>query len=203
MAAEEPLPTTMKPEIYYPQDTWNITQEWGVSRPEIYSRFGFTQHNGIDVQLAPNKLVRAPFPCEVIKIGYQPNGGGIYISCISNEAYEFPDGKKAWILVDALHLKETRAIVGNKYDTGYVLAVGNNTGFSTGAHTHYQWRRVLKTPNGFEEVDTNKANNSFDPTPYFVGYSYENLEKKLSTAYTQLGALLKQLSIALLTKFRV
>lgn len=190
----------MKPEFYYPQDTWNVTQKWGVHRPEIYGRFGFTQHNGVDTALAPNKLIKAPFPCVVHKIGFQPNGGGIYLSILSQEAYEWEDGKKAWVLWDFLHLEKTSVPVGAKHDTASVLATGDNTGFSTGPHTHHQCRRVLSTPDGLIDVDINDANNSFDPEPYFVGYPKDFLEGALVRAYKQLAQLLAQLLKALVKK---
>jgi murein DD-endopeptidase MepM/ murein hydrolase activator NlpD len=68
---------------------------------------------------------------------------------------------------------------------GDLLAIGDNTGFTTGPHCHTQWRgevdRALPGPAGvptyrllngevwLQDADTNEANNSFDPTLFFNG----------------------------------
>lgn len=78
--------------LYYPVKPWRITQKWGVFRPEVYSQFGFTKHNGVDVPLGEDKRVYAPFDGLTVKTGFQPNGGGTYIGFLSTETYRFPDG---------------------------------------------------------------------------------------------------------------
>lgn len=37
-----------------------LTQGWGIYDPMDYSQFGFTRPNGVDVEMAPDGLVRAP-----------------------------------------------------------------------------------------------------------------------------------------------
>lgn len=159
-----------------------VTQKWGVLDPANYAQFGFTRHNGVDVAIGADSIVRAPFNGQVVKNGFQPNGGGIFCGLISNE-YDFPDFTcitpdgvsvlfKAGtyrVLVDFLHLKSIGATEGTNYKVGEVLAVQDNTGFSTGPHTHCQWRRVTWDGKVINTVDQNDANNSFDPTQFENG----------------------------------
>lgn len=186
----------MEFQCFYPSDTWVVTQAWGVSRPEIYSQFGFTRHNGTDVLLAPNKLIRAPFDGKVVKIGYQPNGGGIYFGIMSNDTFTFPDGVTCNVLWDCLHLDHTLCVEGASYLVGDILAVADNTGLSTGPHTHHQVRREYLTRGTWQDVDKNDANNTFDPTPYFRGYAkdYASIRTGIANAAKQVAIISKQVA---------
>lgn len=44
----------------YPIKPYVVNQPWGVHDPKDYSQFGFTDHNGIDLALAPDKKIYAP-----------------------------------------------------------------------------------------------------------------------------------------------
>lgn len=187
----------MKARFYYPVKPYQITQKWGISRPEVYSQFGFTQHNGEDVALGADKLVRAPFDGTVVRKGYQPLGGGIFVGIIS-EPMVFNDGIEARVLLDALHMEAIHVPEGQIVRTGDVLGIADNTGFSTGPHTHLQFRRVQWDGAVITFVDKNQANDSFDPTPYWTGIyaadygslvsSYQTLLQKLQTIYATLKA---------------
>jgi len=183
----------MKPSIWKPVKPYRISQGWGVSRPEIYSQFGFTKHNGIDVALGTDSIVRCPFEGEVISSGWQPTGGGLWLGFLSDEEFDFDDGKRARILVDFLHLKDIKRHPGLNYkgQVGDVLAIANNTGFSTGPHTHIQPKRVIKTPAGLIEIDKNDANNSFDWTPYLNGHHAEDYGHVLDNLKGQVSVLEK------------
>jgi murein DD-endopeptidase MepM/ murein hydrolase activator NlpD len=84
-------------------------------------------------------------------------------------AIEFP-AMTARVLFDFLHLKSISATAGMQYKTGDVLAVQDNTGFSTGPHTHIQPRRVSYDGKSIAFLDTNDAHGSFDPTQFFNGF---------------------------------
>jgi murein DD-endopeptidase MepM/ murein hydrolase activator NlpD len=162
-----------------------ITQGWGVKNP-AYLQFGFGLHNGVDYALGTDKLIRAPFAGTIVRAAtqvngeWQPNGGGVFISLLSAEPYLFDDNKTCFVLADFLHCETLMQLDEVKVKTGDVLAKADNTGFSTGPHTHIQLRRVnvildvtaSYIVNGqhvhFEWVDTNDANDSFDPTPYYT-----------------------------------
>ncbi len=175
----------------FPVKPWRVTQAHGILNP-AYQRFGFSFHNGTDVAPGEDKLIVSPFPGTVIRAAtketgqWQPNGGGIFISVISDREYDFDDGLKAHVLADFLHCEKLILENGEKVLLGTVLAVADNTGFSTGPHTHIQLRRCRVVPGGdylidgkkwhLENVDQNDANGSFDPTPYFTNtYAKDDL----------------------------
>jgi murein DD-endopeptidase MepM/ murein hydrolase activator NlpD len=174
----------MKFEVYYPIIPHRLNQKWGTYDPKDYSQFGFTRHNGIDVAIGQDSLVRAPFNGTAYQLGNQPNGGGIYLGFLSDDEFQFdaftcmtPEGvaiefpaMTARVLFDFLHLKSISATAGMQYKTGDVLAVQDNTGFSTGPHTHIQPRRVSYDGKSIAFLDTNDAHGSFDPTQFFNGF---------------------------------
>lgn len=171
----------MKLEFFKPIYPLRINQGWGTFDPTNYSQFGFTRHNGVDMAIGLDSLVSAPFDGMAYQLGNQPNGGGIYLGFISDNEYDFdeftcmtPDNvpitfpaMKCRVLVDFLHLKSISAKAGQHYKCGEVLAVQDNTGFSTGPHTHVQPRRVSWDGKTLTFLDTNDAHGSFDPTQFY------------------------------------
>lgn len=158
----------MKLELWKPVRPHKINRAWGIADP-LYIKYGFSLHNGIDINLYNGQVIRAPFDCRVVKKGSQ-RGGGIYVGLLSLNTYDFEDGKRARVLIDFLHCQEIARNENEIVHVGDIVAYGDNTGESTGPHTHMQCRRVDDYSN---PVDTNEANNSFDPEPYFVGYADE------------------------------
>lgn len=183
-----------------------ITQAWGVYRPEIYSQFGFTRHNGQDLALAPDRKIYAPCDGTIILNDYQPSGGGNYVSLLSNTfcfdsfSCSIPDGKSIpfqagtyRVRIDFLHLEKSLVSTGTVIKEGDLLALGDNTGFSTGPHCHTQWRRVLNDGNN-THADTNDANNSFDPTQFFDGSYAADVPQTISLYTTLVGVFGKLLA---------
>lgn len=158
----------MKLEVLYEMHPVRITQDWGVRDP-FYEQFGFKEHNGTDYALGDRAELRAGIPCEVTKIGYQHTGAGHYICLLSLEQYDFEDGKRAHVELTYMHLDHTIAEVGQKLATGDLFAIGDNTGASTGPHTHIAPKRVKKTAGGYYEIDKNDAKNTFDIEKYRSG----------------------------------
>lgn len=178
----------MRLDLYYEAKPFSVTQVWGVHRPDVYKQFGFTDHNGIDFIPGWNSRLRAPLNATVTKIGWQPKGAGKYITLLSDEAWEFDDGVTARVLIDYMHLQRTLVDVGTKLEAGDLYSIADNTGFSTGPHTHAQYRRV--NDRGMN-LDTNAANNSFDPTPYRNGLHAVDAKSVLSNLKTQVAVLQK------------
>ncbi len=182
----------------YPAKPYHLNQAWGVPSP-LYKQFGFGLHNGIDIAHGTDKFLYAPFDYTVVRIGNQPNGGGIFFGIMSEE-YQWPDGRYR-VLLDMLHCEKLLCFEGMSGKTGDKLAVAGNTGLSTGPHTHLQPRRVMNW-NGksgdslsWSQVDHNDANGSFDIVPYFTGDYAQDialLTKKLGLLQ-QVFALYKKL----------
>lgn len=159
-------------EAWYPAYPYVVNQAWGILNP-IYKRFGFDRHNGIDIEPGKDKTLYAPFSGVVVRLGDQPNGGGIFLSIMS-ELSGFDDGEYR-VLIDLLHCEAIHVTEGQYVSLGDVLATADNTGFSTGPHTHIQSRRVKKWNNKsgaamkWTQADTNDANGSFDMAPFWNG----------------------------------
>jgi len=192
----------MKPSFYYPAKPYTISQKWGLYRPEVYSRFGFSCHNGEDFALGKDKTIRPPFEGEVIKIGNQFNGGGVFLGFISKEEFEFEDGIKCRVLFDALHLEKVLVQEGQKCVPGDILAIADNTGFSTGPHTHGQWRRVNWDGIRIIDADKNNANNSFDPTKFWNGM-YSQDYASIVNNLNQQSILLKKVLLLLTSLLKI
>jgi murein DD-endopeptidase MepM/ murein hydrolase activator NlpD len=105
----------------------------------------------------------------------------------------------ARVLMDFLHLKQINAIEGTHYHVGDVLAVQDNTGFSTGPHTHIQPRRVTWDGITITTLDKNDANNSFDPTKFWNGFCATQATAVINNLDTQLS--LAQKVVTLLTQW--
>lgn len=172
----------------YPVNPWSVTQPWGVYDPR-YKQFGFTAHNGVDCRLGADRTIYAPHAGTVVRAYtkenglWQPAGGGVFLTTLTDEQYDFDDGQKCYVLEDFLHCERLLVKDGDHVEVGQAIAIADNTGFSTGPHTHIQLRREVMQPytgqpglspfrirgNDYAlfDVDKNNANNSFDPAPYY------------------------------------
>lgn len=157
-------------EWFLPTKPFKINQVWGIFNP-AYQQFGFSRHNGIDDGIATGTPLLCPQDGTVVTVAtkengkWQPNGGGNYVSIVTNDLWMFDDGDAAYVLIDFLHCKSISVVEGQQVIVGDELAIANNTGFSTGPHTHIQFRRV-DNPKTLGVIDKNDANNSIDPMPY-------------------------------------
>jgi murein DD-endopeptidase MepM/ murein hydrolase activator NlpD len=183
--------------LYYPVRPHVVNRPWGFYSPQEYLPFGFTLHNGVDLNLVDGQSIFAPLEAEVVNIGNEPSGGGIFVSLLSSSQYTFDGGggdnsgsnnnggTPTFVLLDFFHCQEIKVSIGDHVAIGQLIALGDNTGVTTGSHTHMQPRResVVPAPVGatinayrfmgsevcFMDFDKNDANNSFDPAPYWNG----------------------------------
>lgn len=187
----------MKPEFSRPITPYIVNQPYGVLDPSTYSQFGFIRHNGVDLRLSADKVVRSPFAGTVVRVGtpenglWQPNGGGIFVGIVSDPmefpaftnrtpdgiAVLFPAGTYR-VLVDFLHCESISVKEGDTVEALQPVAIGDNTGFSTGPHCHTQWRRInWFGGTNYQTVDKNNANDSFDPTQFFAAPDSEAIDR--------------------------
>jgi murein DD-endopeptidase MepM/ murein hydrolase activator NlpD len=80
--------------------------------------------------------------CTVIRHENQPTGGGLFVTLLSKNTYDFGDGVSCQVLVDFLHNEGLNVELGDDLMCGELVGHGDSTGFSTGPHTHLQTRRV-------------------------------------------------------------
>lgn len=151
--------------LAYPCKPYGLNQPFGTN-PYVYSRYGIKGHNGLDFFAPDGVEVRASHDGLVTEVGYDQDGGlGVVLEG------EDCDGFYKTIY---WHLKKDSPVVipGQRVKQGDLLALADNTGFSTGSHLHFGYKRLdankvtLNQDNGFK--------GSLDPTPLFNGdYAYD------------------------------
>jgi murein DD-endopeptidase MepM/ murein hydrolase activator NlpD len=132
-------------QLLYPFDTeWPITQVFG-ENPEPYARFGLPGHNGVDFGCPTGTRVKSPIAGVVQRVGDDPSGYGTHLRIL---------GEDKKLLVILGHLQESLVQNGQQVQAGEVVALSDNTGFSTGPHLHF-------------EIRPDKV-HAVDPLPHFV-----------------------------------
>jgi murein DD-endopeptidase MepM/ murein hydrolase activator NlpD len=111
----------------------------------VTSAYGWREghfHQGVDLAILPNEPVLAVFD-GIIKASAFEKGYGNYIIISHDNGLETLYG----------HL-EARIKAGIRVKAGQIIALGGNTGYSTGAHLHFEvhFRNYHLNPNWFFEV---------------------------------------------------
>lgn len=144
----------------FPLDKVYVTQEWGVN-PQMYSKYGLKGHNGVDFGLhEEDTKIYAPHDGVVIEARYD-TGYGWYV--------KIENGKEGSILA---HFKTNsiRVITGQKVREGDWVAIGGNTGNSTGPHLHWGYYPIPRQrDNGYsgtvDQLPLLKQNPVPEPGP--------------------------------------
>lgn len=143
MMGTEPRPTlgpARRHFLGYAPQTYNGKFFRPVFGGVITSQFGYRPafkriHNGIDISLRVGDTVRAALPGVVKTVGYESGGYGNYV------VLTHPDG----VETRYAHLSRSLVVQGQQVISGDAIALGGNTGNSTGPHLHFE-ARVLGTP---------------------------------------------------------
>lgn len=158
--------------LYYPFKPFHITQAWGVLNPAYSQQFddpSFKRHNGVDANLG--KVAKEwPVYCpvesfRVSEVAFYPQGGGNQIGLTSKEKIQVGD-KLCYVSILMCHAKKILVKVGDEPEVGELLMIANNTGFSTGPHTHIGMYRLNDK---FQKIDKNEATGSYDPGLCWTG----------------------------------
>ncbi len=148
-----------------------VTQPFGTSYLDFYTKLGMKGHNGIDFRAKDGCPVLATHTGLVTWAG-QDGDGGISVTLLSSKAGE---GYKTIYY----HLKSVNVIAGEKVLAGSIIGFADNTGkYTTGDHLHFGLKETLdgqaiNTDNGYL--------GGIDPSPYFEN----NWDK--SNAYHRYG----------------
>lgn len=183
----------MKFEIYYPAKPYVVNQAWGIYNP-AYSKFGFDHHNGIDIRIGADGKLTTPVRMRIFRQDYFPEGGGYQVEAITTEKWEVGD-QECYVLLTFCHNKQFLHQVGDILEIGDEVAIPDNTGFSTGPHTHFGAYRVDENN---QLLDHNDANGSFDQSPYYNGFYAEDsglvvsILKNMISLYTKVVNLLQK-----------
>lgn len=182
--------------LFYPTKPFVVTQGWGISNPS-YLQFGFSRHNGTDYQLGADKKLYAPCDILITDVGFN-SGAGNYIRWITTEKY-LVENTECFVGGIFMHMESQAVISGQTIKTGGYLGIADNTGFSTGPHTHISLYR-LKEQKPINEnapgnrLDTDPATNyTFDPAPYWNGYYAVDADTVFLALYKMLDLLKKAL----------
>ncbi len=158
--------------IYWPFKPFTITQRWGNPNGDYAAHFNdptFKLHNGID---AKPHFVDTSYPVycpvegfRVAGVMYEKDGGGNELWLESKTTYKmFDQVCRARIFL--CHAEKIFVPVGYEPALGELLMIADNTGFSTGPHTHMGLYRINDMGG---KIDTNEATGSFDPSLFFIG----------------------------------
>lgn len=162
--------------LHYPFKKFLTTQSWGNPNP-AYAQFGFKLHNGIDAVAQTNQNdpdhTTWPLYCPaegmvVQSTHYYPNGGGNMLLLISKNKVQMFE-RECYVWMVFMHCKKILVPVGYEPKVGELVAIANNTGFSTGPHTHFGIYRVDYDGKDVTKLDTNDAEGSFDPSLFWSG----------------------------------
>src|SRR3990167_822586 len=161
--------TSMRLELWFPAKPYRVTQAWGIYNPS-YLQFGFSRHNGEDFRLGDDKKLYTPLKCKVTWVG-ENSGSGKFVEFISTDMWEVL-GTECYVGGCFMHMEKQTCVRGQLLEVGDEIGIADNTGFSTGPHTHLSLYR-LKTPlKSFENRLDNESdtNYTFDSHPYWNGY---------------------------------
>lgn len=103
---------------------------------KLTSGYGYREsyrrvHRGVDISLKVGDAVRASLPGVVGRIGYEPGGYGHFVILVHGGGVE----------TRYAHLSRVTAVLGEEVVAGQGIAIGGNTGNSTGPHLHFEVRK--------------------------------------------------------------
>ncbi|MEW6085440.1 MAG: peptidoglycan DD-metalloendopeptidase family protein [Chloroflexota bacterium] len=142
-----------------------ITQLFG-ENPDIYKKWGFPGHNGIDYGIPNGTPINAAAAGTVALVGFENGGYGNYVKL------SHTDGSKTYYTYYA-HLASAAVSAGQKVKAGAVVGYSNNTGASTGPHLHFGLKIDGENP---------PYKGYVDPMPYFsTGDTTSTADESVST----------------------
>lgn len=128
-----------------------ITQLFG-ENPDVYKKWGFPGHNGIDYGIPNGTPVGAAAAGTVAAVSFENGGYGNYVKL------SHMDGSRSYFTYYA-HLASAAVSPGQKVKVGATVGFSNNTGASTGPHLHF----------GLKIDGQNPAYKGYvDPMPFFT-----------------------------------
>jgi murein DD-endopeptidase MepM/ murein hydrolase activator NlpD len=146
--------------------------QWFGENTAIYAQFGHRGHNGID--FAPktpglkNVIVYAPHEGFVKVKNEGKKGYGLYIEIISLP-YQHGVGRKS----DLAHFEKVLVADGQFISAGDPVGIMGNTGFSTGIHCHWTYKKTNSF--GITLDKNNGFNGAIDVSRYVEQWTLGNI----------------------------
>lgn len=186
--------------LLWPTDFAVITQEFG-AHPEIYGRWGFPGHEGVDFRAKPNTNIYACADGIVYRVHKNPDNHpyGIHVRIQHEDGYK----------TVYAHFAKAFVVNGQNVKAGDIIGRADSTGASVGSHLHL----TLKRDGATERGETDYPKDVIDPTPFLVWpepASSKKIEdynwpygKMLFGAHGRIGAPLTENDIALASQARL
>ena len=127
-----------------------ITQLFG-ENPQIYKKWGFPGHNGIDYGIPNGTPINSAANGVVAAVSFENGGYGNYIKITHK------DSSKNYYTYYA-HLSSAVVSAGQSVKAGQLIGYSNNTGASTGPHLHFGLKIDGEAP---------EYKGYVDPMPYY------------------------------------
>jgi murein DD-endopeptidase MepM/ murein hydrolase activator NlpD len=186
-------------ELYYPVRPMWINQQFGNPNAK-YKTVGIPsgKHNGIDFYADDGDKIMAAHDGEVTYAG-EDGASGLLVVIRTLEKFPY-EGKQVYFKTLYCHIKKNSFKVkpGDIVKAGQVIALADNTGFSTGSHLHFGLkpvRRGEKSWQWYNLKQDNGYNGAIDPNPYFTGFYADDRSKvdAILAALLAAGAELKRM----------
>jgi hypothetical protein len=186
--------------LLWPTDFPVVTQEFGAN-PQIYSRWGFPGHEGIDFRALTSTNIYCCADGEVYRVHKDPKDHpyGIHIRIRHRDGYK----------TVYAHLIKALVAEGQTVEAGQVIGKADSTGASTAAHLHL----TLKQDGATERQETDYPKDVIDPTPYMVwpdAYMSKSMpvqewtpDKCLIGAHGRIAACLEEDDLTLISEARL
>lgn len=165
----------MKLSLYYPAKPYKVTQAFGILNPS-YNQFGFSKHNGVDFTIDTDGIVNAMCDGIVYDVGYN-SGAGNYVRYKTTVPVE-AEGRTGYVAFMYMHAKSHLVKIGDKVLAGDELIVADNTGFSTGPHTHISAYFIDNKTNA-KLVGDPTTDHCFDFAKYYNGKYASDIKEGL------------------------
>jgi len=141
--------------LLWPTDFAVITQEFRAN-PQIYGRWGFPGHEGIDFRAMTNTNIYCCADGEVYRLHTNPDNHpyGIHVRIRHKDGYKTVYS----------HFRKALVSEGEVVKAGQVIGLADTTGASVGSHLHL----TLKRDGATERGETDYPKDIIDPTPFMV-----------------------------------
>jgi hypothetical protein len=141
--------------LLWPTDYAVITQEFRAN-PQIYGRWGFPGHEGVDFRALTNTNIYCCADGEVYRLHSNPKDHpyGIHVRLRHEFGYK----------TVYAHMIEAFIREGEIVQAGQVIGLADTTGASVGSHLHL----TLKHDGATERGETDYPKDIIDPTPFLV-----------------------------------
>ena len=181
-----------KLELYYPAKPYIVAQKFGIYNP-AYLQFGFSKHNGEDFAVDKDGVVLAMCDGVVTETGFN-SGAGNFVKYKTNEKVDV-DGVPRTVGFMYMHGERILVKQWDLVKAGTPLMIADNTGFSTGPHTHIS--AYFLNELGNKIVLDPASNDCFDFSKFYNGFHADDAKFVESIRHVplmvQLFALMKKI----------